>query len=126
MGEAPPPRNRVLSCPIAEGRREHLDRGAPPHRSGVTARSKSHHGCDGSRSVVVEDVTGSRAAFGGFVVGVHELAELQRQAAAADAPTEPVAKALEHGDLGVEAWTPPGGQALPERGQEFLPIPTGG
>ena len=59
--------------------------------------------------VVVEDVTGSRAALPGFVVGVHELTEAQREAAAADAAGESVAEALEHGDLGVEAWAPRGG-----------------
>ena len=62
---------------------------------------------------VVEDEAGARTPFAGGVARVEDVAGPQRQAAAADAAVEPVAKALEHGDLRVEAGPPRAGQAVP-------------
>ena len=68
------------------------------------------------RSILVEDVARAGAARGHDVVGVEEPAVPERQAAAADAPVEPVAEPLEHADLVVQ----PG----PPRSRQLLPVPS--
>ncbi len=55
----------------------------------------------------------SGTALGRLVVGVQELAGVDREAAAADAGREPVAECLEGGDAPVDVLTPAAGEPLP-------------
>src|SRR5690606_15800382 len=62
------------------------------------------------------------AALGGAVVGVEHAADVEREAAAADAGVEVVAEALEERDALVEERAPAGGEPFPlaRRGGAFL------
>src|SRR5208283_4922049 len=64
-------------------------------------------------SIAVENVAGTGAPFRGQVVGVEQLANPQREAATADAPTEAVPESFEHGYPGVDTRTPRVGQSQP-------------
>lgn len=75
----------------------------------TTSRFRSSHG-----AVVAEEVASAGAEVGGRVVGVPESARGQRQAPAADAFVELIAKAGQDGHLFVETRSP--------RAREFGPI----
>src|SRR6266571_2867253 len=62
---------------------------------------------------VCSEVVGSGAARGGFVVGVQEVALVDREAAATDARGESVAQALQRLDARVEVVSPAVREAFP-------------
>ena len=84
------------------------------HRAPVNCRlvASGERGVDelghdaGEPSLGVEDVPRAGAACGRLVAGVDQLARLERQTAAADAASEPVAQPLEHTDLVIDARAP--------------------
>jgi hypothetical protein len=73
-------------------------------------------------SIAIEYVAGTGTSLRSQVVGVQQLANPQREAATADAPTEAVPQSFKQGDPGVDTGTPRVGQPLPvllSRGPPF-------
>ena len=96
-----PPASRVTPLPASGGRRR---AGAPV--VGRPSAAPRHLGvASASRSVVEQSARAG--SFGGQSVGrVDQRTHVERQAATADAPAEPVAEPLEEGDLVVEPRPP--------------------
>jgi hypothetical protein len=79
-----------------------------------TAPAAEARASDMARHAAVSlEIARARTVPGRLVVGIEELAGVDREAAAADAGREPVAERLESGDALVDVVTPAAGQPLP-------------
>src|SRR3546814_17744011 len=80
---------------------------------GTTSSELQVKDFQGSGSVVLDEPAGAGTVAGQPVARVHQLADAEGQAPAADAGVELVAEPFEQPDLGVDARAPGGRQLVP-------------